>query len=222
MMSPLKARRRSRLKAAFLRALALVVEYRRSYFVLNAVYYGLVAAGMLYAVINPDVQQWLLEQMKAGLKGPLAPVADAYASGLLPAIAMTFAVNLLGGSFASITLPSLVIPYSGMLIGGYRAVLWGLLFAPHTLDVNGRMVVRGSLLAVLILLEGQGYVLTMLAAHLQGKAFLSPVSVLAGSRWQGYQIGVRQSLRLYWFVAAALAVAAIYEAIIVVRVLPLL
>jgi hypothetical protein len=216
----MKARRRGRLKTAFLRALALVFEYRRSYLVLNGVYYGLVAAGMVYSVVDPRVQQWLLEQVKVGMKGPLAPVAEAYASGVLPAIAMTFAVNLLGGSFASITLPSLVIPYSGMLIAAYRAVMWGVLFAPHTLDVDATLAARGSLIALLVLLEGQGYVLTMVAAHMQAKAFLSPASVLASSRWHGYRIGVRRSLRLYLLVAAALAIAAIYESIIVVLILP--
>ena len=75
---------------------------------------------------------------------------------------------------------------------------------------------------MLVLLEGQGYILTMLAAHLQGKAFLSPVSVLASSRWQGYKLGLRHSLRLYFFVAVVLAIAAIYEAIVVVRILPML
>ena len=215
-----RARRRGRLKTAFLRAVALVFEYRRSYLVLNGVYYGLVAAGMVYAVVNPQVQQWLSEQVKVGLKGPLAPVAEAYASGVLPAIAMTFAVNLLAGSFGSITLPSLVIPYSGMLIAAFRAVMWGLIFAPQTLEIDATLAARGSLIALLILLEGQGYVLTMLAAHMQGKAFLSPAGVLASSRWQGYRIGVRLSLRLYVLVAVALAVAAIYESIIVVLILP--
>ena len=133
---------------------------------------------------------------------------------------MTFAVNLMGGSFASITLPSLLIPFGGLLIGAYRAVLWGLIFAPETLDVSVEGATRGALVALLILLEGQGYVLTMLAAYIHGRAWLWPASVDAASRWQGYKIGIRRSVLLYLLIAATLAVAAVYEAILVVVILP--
>lgn len=204
----------------FRRSVAQVVEYRRAYLVLNALYYGLVVAGMAYAAMNREVQTSVLELVKGGLKGPLAPVVDAYASGVLPAIAMTFAVNLLGGSFLSITLPSLLIPFSGLLLAGYRAAMWGLIFSPTALEFGGAPLARGSLIALLVLLEGQGYVLAALAAYVQGKAFLFPATVGAASRWQGYRAGLQWTGRHYLLIAVTLAIAAIYEAIIVVLVLP--
>ena len=52
---------------ALRRALALVVEYRRSYLVLNAVYYGLVIAGMTFVAFNRDVQTALLEAVRTSI-----------------------------------------------------------------------------------------------------------------------------------------------------------
>jgi hypothetical protein len=154
-------------------------------------------------------------------EGPLSPVWSAYSNGQgLPAIAMTFGVNLTAGSFASITLPSLVIPFSGLLIGAYRAVLWGVIFSPATLEVSGRMMISGLLILILILLKGQAYVLTMLAAYIHGRAFLWPRSVGAATRRQGYWLGVKRSARLYLLVALVLAVAAVYETLVAIYIIP--
>ncbi len=63
--------------------------------------------------------------------GPLSSVGTAYSSGqVLDASIMTFLVNLALGSFMDITLPSLIIPFPGILTGAYRAVIWGILFSP--------------------------------------------------------------------------------------------
>src|SRR5262245_40055290 len=95
----------------FRQAVEQVVEYRRAYVVCNLLYYGLVIAGLLFAVVNRDAQAAVLGAVKEGLNGPLAPVVGAYERGVVPAAAVTFAVNLLGGSFVSVTLPSLLIPF---------------------------------------------------------------------------------------------------------------
>jgi hypothetical protein len=203
------------------RSLAVLSEYRRSYVVMNVVYYGLVLVAMGLVALNRDIQTQLLEAVQASVKeGVLAPVGRAYAGGVLPAIAVTFAVNFLVGSFASITLPSLVIPFSGLVVAAYRAVLWGLLFSPTTLNVTASEATGGALVALLILLEGQGYVLPMLAAYVHGKAWLWPASVGAASRWQGYKIGLCKSAWIYILIAITLAVAAVYEALIAIVILP--
>lgn len=203
-------------------ALRTITESRRAYVVLNLVYYGLIICGMVYVAFNRSLQQLLLEAVGSALtEGSLSPVLSAYSSGqVLPAIALTFGVNLTVGSFASITLPSLVIPFSGLLIGAYRAVLWGVMFSPTTLEVSGRTMISGLLVLVLILLEGQAYVLTMLAAYVHGRAFLWPHSVGAATRRRGYWLGVKRSARLYWLVALVLAVAAVYEALVAIYIIP--
>lgn len=108
-----------------------------------------------------------------------------------------------------ITLPSLVIPFSGLLLGAYRAILWGFLLSPTTPELRLVMIPH----SLVLILEGQAYILAMLAAYVQGKAFLWPRSVGAATRRQGYGLGVKRSVRIYVLVVLLLAVAAVYEAL---------
>jgi len=203
-------------------ALSVLGASRRAYVTLNLVYYGLVVCGMVFTALNRSVQRELLAAVGNALtQGPLAGVGSAYTTGQTAlAIALTFAINLVVASFISITLPSLIVPFSGMLVGLVRAVTWGLLFSPPTLAVGGREAAIGLLIGILLVLEGQGYVLTMLAAWVQGRAFLSPQSVGAADRGQGYLAGIKRSLRLYMLVVLVLAIAAVYEAVVAIVIIP--
>ena len=70
--------------------------------------------------------------------GPLGPVGAAYKSGnVWAAIVLTFAVNLFIGSLFSITVPSMIVPFSGFLMGIFRAVVWGLLLSPADPKLSG-------------------------------------------------------------------------------------
>ena len=200
-------------------ALEIVKECRRAYIVLNVVYYGLVVVGMIYVAFNPSLQKTLLEAAGGAFtSGPFAAVGSAYSGGqVLSAVALTFVVNLIVGSIAVITLPSLVIPFSGLLVGAYRAVLWGLMLSPAAPELRLIMVPH----SLTLILEGQAYILAMLAAYVHGRAFLWPQSVDATSRRQGYVIGVKRSLRMYVLVVLVLAVAAVYEALEVILLIKL-
>ena len=201
--------------------LQLLAEFRRSYLSINLLYFGLVACGMFAAMINRDFQHTFLDRGKA--EEFLPKVAAAYDGGhLLAAISLTFIVNLVLGTCAYITGPSLIIPFSGLLTGSFRAVVWGFIFSPSIADLDGIHLARGGMIAVLIFLEGQGYVLAMLATYVQGKAFLFPTSSGASGRWKGYRMGLQRTVQLYPLVALQLAIAAIYEATVVIVIKPLL
>ena len=195
-------------------ALATVKEYRRAAIILNLVYYGLVICAMIYVTSNPTLQQTLLEAAGASFtEGPLAAVGAAYGGGhVLSAMILTFVVNLFIGSLACITLPSLVIPFSGLLVGMFRAVLWGLILSPT--DPNLRLLMIPHSLT--LILEGQAYILAMLAAYVQGRAFLWPRSVGVETHGQGYIAGLKRAARIYVLVVLVLAVAAVYEALEVI------
>ena len=196
-------------------SLQIVREHSRPYVILNVMYYGLVALGMLYvAFINPALQEQLLAATEVALtEGPLETVAGAYMGGnVLAAVLLTFVVNLLVGSLLFITVPSLVIPFAGVLLGFYRAVLWGFLLAPTNAELALVMIPH----SLVLLLEGQGYILAMFAAYVHGKAFLRPVSAGLTSHLRGYVAGLKLSARLYSLVITVLAVAAIYEALEVI------
>lgn len=201
------------------RAWTIVREFRRAYIVLNLIYYSLVVCGMIYVAFDPSLQQSLINDVgSAFTEGPLATVGGAYVGGqVLLAIVLTFAVNLVIGSFATITLPSLVIPFSGLLVAIYRALLWGLILSPTTPELRTAMIPH----SLTLILEGQAYIVTMLAAYAQGKAFLWPRTAGVETRRQGYVAGVKRSLRLYVLVVLLLAGAAVYEAVEVMLVVPL-
>ena len=201
-------------------ALEAIKESPRAYIVLNLVYYGLVVCGMIYVAFNPSLQQSLIKAVgSAFTEGPLSAVGSAYVGGqVLRAMVLTFVVNLFLGSIAVITLPSLVIPFSGLLMGAFRAILWGLLLSPTNPELRLVMIPH----SLVLILEGQAYILAMLAAYVQGRAFLWPRSVGAATRRQGYGLGVKRSVRIYLLVVLLLAVAAIYEALEVIIVARLL
>jgi hypothetical protein len=143
----------------------------------------------------------------------LSFVGTAYVNAqVFTAILVTFFVNLLIGSLASITIPSLIVPLSGFIIGMYRAVMWGLLLSPAHPEL--RIIMIPHMLT--LILEGQAYILTMLAAYIQGRAFLRPATVGVEGHGKGYLEGLKRTLKIYALVVLTLAVAAIYEVIEVV------
>jgi hypothetical protein len=195
-------------------AWAIIQENRKAYIIINIVYYGLVAACMVYAAFNRPLQDVLLKTVGAAfMTGPLSFVGTAYVNAqVFTAILVTFFVNLLIGSLASITIPSLIIPFSGFIIGMYRAVMWGLLLSPAHPEL--RIVMIPHMLTLII--EGQAYILTLLAAYIQGRAFLRPATVGVEGHGKGYLEGLKRTLKIYALVVLTLAVAAIYEVIEVV------
>jgi hypothetical protein len=194
---------------------APVAGHARALVALNVLYFGtcLLAAG--YAFTSPALQAELTRVAGEAFSptGGLGPLVQAYTSGnLLGAMLLTFLVNLLLGSAVVLTLPSAIIPFAAILMGVYRATLWGLLFAPT--DVSG----LGPTLwwhVPTIILEGEAYVVAMLGVWL----WWWPVFGSSGARWAAWRRGLGLQVRLYPLVAALLAVAAIYEAVEVIYVL---
>jgi len=199
-------------------------ETRRPLLYLNIVYFGLVFAGMLVAWFNRSMQAEMLAAAGAGWEeGFLAAVGSAYIQGgILKAAVLTFLINLAVGCFLSITLPSLIIPFSGLLVGGLRALVWGIMFSPASLDVSAASLASGTLLALLLFLEGQGYILAMLAAFDQGRALIRPATIQETRRGKAYLKGLTRSLKLYLLVTGMLLGAAVYEALIGIVLLPIL
>jgi hypothetical protein len=203
------------LKKLLTDALDIVKNNRRLYFTLNGLYYGLIIVGLVYTQFDRSVQNTLMQGLNTtyGSGGPLSSVLDAYTNGkIVQAIAVTFGINLVVGSFASVTLPSLIVPFLGLAVAIYRAALWGIIYSPAPgVALTGPNIGFGLFVAGLFLLEGQGYVLTILAAVLQGRALLSPKSIGEESRWRAYLAGLKLTGKLYLLVTITLFISAIYE-----------
>ena len=192
-------------------AWAVVKENRREYISMNIIYYGLVAIFMVIAAFNRPLQDGLIKTIgEAFLSGPLALVGSAYLNAeVLKAIALTFLVNLFIASVLYITLPSLIIPFLGLLLGIYRAVLWGLIFSPLHPDMQLVMIPH----SLTLILECQAYILVMFAAFLQGRSFLWPKTAGVEGHGRGYLAGLQLTGKVYVLVVLTLLAAAIYEVI---------
>ena len=194
----------------------LVYAHVRALLVLNALYFGVAALAAGYAFFNSAVQAELTQTAVNAFSpsGGLGALVQAYLNGeLLAAIVMTFLVNLIFGSLVFLTLPSAVIPFAGILLGIYRAILWGLLFAPTEGNVIGPVLL---LHMPTILVEGEAYIIAMLGVWLWWHAVFSR----SGARWSAWRQGLVLQGRVYIAVAALLAIAAIYEAVEVIWIVP--
>jgi len=206
-------------------AMDVVHDARRPYLVINLAYFGLVVFALVFATFHPSWNEALMGAVGESLsEGPLATVWDAYASErIVVATALTAGINLTVGSFATITLPSLMVPFSGLLMAAFRALTWGVLFSPQGVTGIGPPgLAAGLAIAVLVFLEGEAYVLAALGAFLHGRAFLRPRSVGAQHYAQGYWEGLKIQARIYVLVALAVLVAAVYEVAIAVFAIPAL
>jgi hypothetical protein len=176
----------------------------------HLVYFGLVIAGAGLVSLMPDVQTVLLSSAREGLNasaGPLARVGQAYASGnILRAAVVTFVVNFFLGSLLMLTLPSVIVPGSGIFMAALRALVWGLLFSPTIGALAYAMLPHSGTM----LLEGEGYILATLFGLLipihifQSSLGGTPLSRFGRVLWLNV-------LANFW-VAVVLVVAACYEA----------
>ncbi|MBN1222418.1 MAG: stage II sporulation protein M [Candidatus Aminicenantes bacterium] len=197
----------------------IIRENKKVYIIVNAVFYGLILLGMVITSFFPELQVNALAGAEKDLSsGWLSTAGSAYSSGnLLAAMGLTFFINFSIGTFLTMTIPSFVIPFSGLLMGIYRAFFWGILFSPISPDMRAPMIPH----YLTILIEGQAYVVAMFAIYLHGKSFLFPKSIGIKSRWNGYKHGLVQSAWMYVPLTILLLVAAVYEAFDVILLVPL-
>lgn len=179
----------------------------------NAIYFGMVAIGAAAALAWPDAQLYLIGAAGQGFGAgsPLESVGTAYASGNIPeAAALTFATNFFLGTLAEITVPSLIVPFWALLMGAFRALLWGIMLiipVPGVLPLE-----RLAPHYLTVLLEGEAYVVAIFASTRGLVALLAPGRLSTGSRAAAYWQSIKDNGKLLLAVAALLAIAAVYEA----------
>lgn len=201
-------------------AFGVIKQHKRAFITLNIAFYGLLLVAMIITVILPELQVLALDRANAQLDntGIGGLVVDAYDSGnILLAITLTFAVNLIIGALLTTTLPSFVIPFFGIAFTFYRVIEWGFLFAP--IGLNEVSFIPH---VITLIVEGQSYVLAAFAVWVHGRMFLAPHRYKLPSRWAGYKTGLAVTIRLYPLIILVLIVAAIYEAIELICIVPML
>ncbi|MHC4105818.1 MAG: hypothetical protein ACYSR9_12825 [Planctomycetota bacterium] len=194
--------------------LAEIRRYKYLFIAMNLIYFGTVLLFMLVSYAVPELQSCFLVGVSSELtegSGPLAIAGKAYMSrNILLAAVTTFAINFPLGSLLSITIPSIIIPGSGILIAGLRSMLWGIILAPSFSEFSKMMVPH----SLTLLLEGHAYVIAAFFGVL--------VLVYLFRKSEGPNVGVRygrallMNVRGNLLVIIVLVVAAIYEAVEVI------
>jgi hypothetical protein len=198
---------------------APVIAHRRAWLVLNILYFSTIILGAGYTLVDPSIQPTLLRQVGQSLspQGSLGAIAEAYLGGNLPqAVAFTLLVNLAGGSFLTLTVTSLALPFFGIVMGLFRALLWGVLFSPLSGVLPTDVMVASLPHLGVVFLEGEGYVIAMLGVWIWWR----PVFTSDNGRLQAWWAGLRYQGRVYVAVATVLAIAALYEAIELIYLVP--
>jgi len=192
----------------FDRAWEILSKNRLAYLILNGLYYGLLLALMLYAAFDTQLQSQMLDADRwAYMTGALSFGGKAALNQeVLTVLGKAFLFNVLGSIYGGISLPSFVIPFIGVLLGLYRAVLLGIIFSPLN-DEIGQIILPHI---PTMFLEGQATILAMLAAYIQGRAMIWPASIGHTNRWKAYVEGVRQTGTIYIFIMAVLLISALY------------
>lgn len=194
--------------------MSLVTRHRRALVVLALLYLGLFLTAVLVTAVIPELRPSGLGRLRAeaGAPGLGTLIADSYRSGNVAlAAVVTFAVNLLSASFLQTTVPSLVVPFIGVVVTLVRAFSWGLLFTPF-----GQPDSTYLFHYVTLLIEGAAYVMVGFAAWVQARRFLQPRRYGLPNRRAGFVNGLAATAKLYVWVVVLLAIGAVYEAFSVI------
>jgi hypothetical protein len=195
-----------------LKAPLVEIERRRGLFAaLGMSYFGLVIVFTLAAGAAPLLHLFYLSITRTAFTQGLPGLVAAYTQGhIVKAAVLTLLVNFFLGSILTITIPSTLIPGSGVLMAIFRPAAWGFLLAPVYATLLERMVPH----SLTLLLEGTAYVMAAFFALLYPVSlFSNPDNKPIGRR---YLEALYMNLKGSLLVLALLAVAAIYEAIEVI------
>lgn len=199
----------------FRRALQTIQTNRRAYLVLNAILYGSFLVGFGTGLLFPSLTAAQTESLGSGGQADL--VRSLLENPWLFALVI-LANNVLRAGLLNLVLPSMIVPFAGIVWYVYTLFTVGLVLAP--VDRDGWLVFIPHSLTVIM--EIQAYVLLSLGVYLLGRAWISPRTVGAENRRQAYVGGLRQLGVLSLPALALLVVFALYESFSVVYLVPLL
>lgn len=177
----------------------------RPFLVLNAVAFGLFLVGFVLGLIFPGLVQEQSADFEAS--GQTDLVLRVFQNPWLFALVI-FAVNTVTVGVVMIVLPSMVVPFLGIPLFGWKAVNIGMAIAPTTPTLWVGFIPH----SLTLIIEFEAYVLFMLGAWILGRSWLRPGTIGATTRRQGYLRGLQ---RLAWLGLGAvvlLVVGAAWEA----------
>lgn len=186
-------------------ALSLIRRHRAEFVAVNAAFFGLFTATMTVTLLNPEIQPAVLNAISGIVRTDLA--AHVYLSGnVVYAASATLAVNL-GIAVLLITIPSLFIPFFGVVFAMVFAATYGVTLAP--VGPYAAAVIPHF---VTVLIEFQAYIVAAFGAYLAGRTIFLPVAGEKRSVGKRYTAAAAHVLALYALVIPLLLSGAVYEA----------
>jgi hypothetical protein len=176
-----------------------------AYLTINAIVYGSFIAGLVAAMVFPNLGTAQVATLKDN--GTLDLVRSLLHNPWLFSLTI-LGVNVTTGALW-IVLPSLLVPFTGIALFAYKAFTLGLPIAPTTAR-DAVVWIPHSLTA---LIEFQAYALLMFGAYILGRSWIRPATIGAQNHRQGYVRGLKQ---FGWLSLSALPlfiVGAIWEAL---------
>ncbi|HEX7350515.1 hypothetical protein [Brachybacterium sp.] len=195
-------------------------EHWRTYLALNAAVYGTLVAMAVLTLLVPGLREQGAQDSEAFVSLPgLSLVTDAYVEGRVARAALgTFLANLLFAALLTTTLPSLIIPFFGVVATIWRVGAIGVWLTPATPEAALALIPHLPVL----LIELQAYVLAVLGTVILWRSTFGHRRRGHASASAGYRVGVRDTLHLYPVIVVVLLLIAIVEAVEVIWIMPLL
>lgn len=205
------------MKRVIQRPAAILRAHRRTYAMVSGAIYGALGLSMLLGVLFPPVAQAGLDAISsfASLSPLGATVASVHDLSFL-ALAGLILVSTIGfGALGMASLPSAVIPYSGVVLHVVFAAGLGLSYAPQ--DSEGWVIFWAHLPT--LILELQGYIIVLLGSVLLARYSVRPRKHGFLTRSAAYRRGIIETAWLYIPAIVVLIAGAVYEALEVLVIL---
>jgi hypothetical protein len=178
----------------------------RPFLVINAIVYGMFIAGLVAAMLFPELGATKVAASEGDGSFDLARSLVGN-TGLFALVIL--AVNVFTAAGVWILLPSLVLPFAAIPLFAYKAFTLGTGLFPTT-EIAAIGWIPHSLTA---LLEFQAYSLLVFGGYILGRSWLRPETIGAPTRRLGYLRGLQQFGWLGLAALALLVVGAIWEAV---------
>ena len=189
----------------FRRPFQIIRRDLRPFLVLNAVAFGFFLVGFVLGLIFPELVQMQADKFEES--GQTELVLRVFQNPWLFALVI-FGVNTFRVGAAMIVLPSMLVPFLGIVLFAYKALNIGMTIAPTSPTLWVGLIPH----SLTVVIEFEAYVLLMLGAWILGRSWLRPGTIGAATRRQAYLRGLQS---LGWLSLAAvvlLVVGAAWEA----------
>ncbi len=184
----------------------IIRENWRLFFTIHLLFYLFIVIGFFF--YNRESFISMVNQIRNG-DGLLSYVYKYYyVERDVPfAILLTFSVNLFIATAATISLPTLLVPFIGLIPTFTRAFLWGKYFSIDS-------IIYKPLSIGVIVLEGEGYIIAAFAVTLYSMYLLRPEFYGFATRGKAFLAGIKSVGKLFILIIPILFVAAVYEVLI--------